>query len=186
MKITCLLVAALIVVAGCGEAPVADASVFERADTAATPAAAARPAPDAADDAGLAAATPMPATDTTPAVDELAGFMPDEVLAVVFKEINERGFPIVTLTNLTGRDIDDIRGSFRLLDADGSILHSTGMTSAVPGDVFLAAGATDESSPFGLNRRSELMKRLATAPEGLSFVFEANAVTFVEHRASAE
>jgi hypothetical protein len=178
-----LVLAALVIIAGCGKPPSSDSSA-----RAVTPTPAPRPANRSAHTASprISKPTPSPSAPAAPAADTLAGFAPDKVIFVTFKEINADGYPIVTLTNLTGRDIDDISGAFRLHDADGSILHSTGLTIAVPGDLFLAADTTTESSPFGLNRRQELMERLATTPDELSFSFEAREVTFMESHASAE
>ncbi|MCP3904646.1 MAG: hypothetical protein GY715_13550 [Planctomycetes bacterium] len=103
-----------------------------------------------------------------------------DVLAVRFKEINEKGYPVVIITNLTDRDIDDIRGGFRLADASGDILHATGLTSAIPGELFLAAGAETETVPFGLSSKDEPMRRLRAEPDTLSFTFEAIDVTFMD------
>ena len=171
MKTNSLLLV-LVILAGCGEPRDAHSQTTPRA-------AAPRPTPSA-----QPAPNPTPPPPPAPTGD-LAGFAPDQVLSVAFKEINERGFPIVTLENLTGRDIDDIRGSFRLHDANGDILHATGLTIAVPGHLFIAADAVEESSPFGLNRKEDLMQRLTTAPDELSFSFEALDVTFMESQASA-
>jgi hypothetical protein len=124
-------------------------------------------------------AAPKPFVPKQP-TGELHGFAADEVVSVSFKEINERGYPIVMLKNLTGRNIETIRGGFRLQDSTGSILHSTGLTIAVPGQVFIAADGETESSPFGLNRKDELMERLVTSPDELSFSFVAQDVTFTE------
>lgn len=129
-----------------------------------------------------APAPPVPAAPAPPAVPagDLAGFAPDAVLSVTFKEINAKGYPMVTLKNLTGRDIETIRGGFRLSDADGNLLHATGLTIAIPGQLFLAADAEAENSPFGLNRKEDLMKRLAASPGDLTFSFHAEDITFLE------
>ncbi|MHC4948557.1 MAG: hypothetical protein ACYTG1_09875 [Planctomycetota bacterium] len=87
---------------------------------------------------------------------------------------------MVMCRNLTGRDIDDIRGGFRVTDADGTVLHATGLTPAIPNDLLVAAGEEFENSPFGLNRKQDVMDRLATAPEELTFSFVARDVTFMD------
>jgi hypothetical protein len=124
---------------------------------------------------------PSPPAFTPPAVTPPAPLPPPrtDVLAVRFKEINEKGYPVVIVTNLTGKDIDTISGGFRLNDADGNILHATGWTVAVPNDLFLAADSEMETVPFGLNSKTEPMELLRTAPETLSFTFEARDVTFM-------
>jgi hypothetical protein len=137
------------------------------------------PAPPVSAAPPVPAAPPIPPPPAVPAGD-LAGFAPDAVLSVTFKEINAQGYPMVMLKNLTGRDIDDIRGGFRLSDKEGNILHATGLTIAVPGQLFLAAGAEAENSPYGLNGNEDLMKRLATSPDELVFSFVAKDVTFME------
>jgi hypothetical protein len=123
-----------------------------------------------------------PAAPQAPAIPagDLAGFPPEAVLSVTFKEINAGGYPMVMLKNLTGRDIDDIRGSFQLRDADGNILHATGLTVAVPGQLFLAAGAEQVNSPYGLNNKADLMKQLASSPNDLVFSFVADDIKFME------
>ena len=49
----------------------------------------------------------------------------------------------------------------------------------MPGSLLVAAGGTVELSPFGLNDKAELMERLASAPDELSFVFLADDVGFM-------
>ena len=111
---------------------------------------------------------------------ELHGFAADQVLAVHFTEINAKGHPMVMLENLTGRGIETIRGSFRLHDADGNLLHSTGLTIAVPGQLFVAAHGQTESSPYGLANKADLMEHLAESPDDLVFSFEVQDVQFLE------
>ncbi|MDH3283733.1 MAG: hypothetical protein OEQ13_03260 [Acidobacteriota bacterium] len=127
-----------------------------------------------------AAVQPAPLPPPPAPPSELHGIAPDAILSVTFKEINDKGYPMVVLKNLTGRDIEEIRGGFRLKDAEGNILHAAGLTIAVPGQLFLAADAEAENSPFGLNKKEELMQRLKSAPDELSFSFEAEHVTFMD------
>ena len=44
------------------------------------------------------------------------------LISVRFKEINEKGYPVVEMTNRTGKDIDDVRGSFIMEDLGQSRL----------------------------------------------------------------
>lgn len=139
--------------------------------------------------AANAAPAPKPTVQSAPPPTDLSVPAPPapaprtDVLSVRFKEINDKGYPVVIITNLTGRDIDDISGGFRLNDASGNVLHATGWTIGTPGMLLLAAGAEDETVPYGLSRKTELMQRLRSEPEALSFTFEVREVTFMGGRA---
>ncbi len=103
-----------------------------------------------------------------------------DLLQVKFKLINDKGYPIVVVTNMTGRDIDTVRGSIVVERPDGEYVAGTGQTNAVPGQVFLAAGKSLELAPYGFNRKPELMTTLRTNPESLRFFFEVREITYME------
>jgi len=127
--------------------------------------------PTGAVPAGLSTSSPPPrAAETAPL---------ENVLDVSFQGINDKGLPVLKITNLTGEDIDDIRGGFRMTDSEGNLLFSTGLTEAIPGAVFLARGETKETVPYGLDRKPELMEILGSNPGSVSFSFEAKSVTFM-------
>lgn len=120
---------------------------------------------------------PSPVPPPAPPVASLSR---TDVFDVRFKGVNDKGYPVVIMTNLLDQDIDDVQGSFRLTDATGSILHATGWTEAIPGVLLMEAGAEMENVPFGLNRRDGLMQRLRTEPEALSFTFVVDQITFMD------
>jgi hypothetical protein len=103
-----------------------------------------------------------------------------KLISVEFKEINEKGYPVIELTNRTGKDIDDVRGSIVMEDLDGKRLFGTGQTDASPGLVFLGADETKEWVPYGLNRKPEMMERLRTRPDSVKFFFEARSMTYMD------
>jgi hypothetical protein len=103
-----------------------------------------------------------------------------KLITVKFKEINDKGYPVIEITNTTGRDIDDVRGSFIMEDLAGKYLFGTGQTEAVPGSIFLASGETKDFVPFGLSRKDELMELLRTRPDSVRFFFEARAMTYMD------
>lgn len=114
-------------------------------------------------------ASPAPATPAPRATPTAE--LKEDLLSVSFLRISDAGFPEMELTNLTDRDIETISGSFLAKNAEGAQVWGTGLTVAVPGQVFLAAGAKRVATPFGLNRKPEMMEILRTDPDSLSFSF---------------
>jgi hypothetical protein len=102
------------------------------------------------------------------------------LITVKFKEIDAKGYPVIAITNATGKDIDDVRGSWIIEDLDGNVLFGSGQTEAVPGSIFLAAGETKDWVPYGLKRKGELMRRLTTSPRSVRFFFEARSLTYMD------
>ena len=103
-----------------------------------------------------------------------------EFFKLDFKAINEKGYPVLEMTNETGKAVDDLSGGFVIEDPEGNYLFSTGQTEAVPGVQFLGAGESREMVPFGLKRREALMEQLRTDPSGLRFYFEARSITYMD------
>jgi len=103
-----------------------------------------------------------------------------DLLQVKFKEINEKGYPILVLMNETGKDIETLSGGFVVETRDGKYVASTGHTIAVPGQLFLGAGKNTELSPYGFNRKETLMGALRTNPESLRFFFEVRDITYLK------
>lgn len=107
--------------------------------------------------------------------------------SVEFKTINDAGYPMFTVTNLTGKDVDDMSGGFEGSDADGNVLFATGHTNAVPGDVFLRAGESTEISPYNLQEKEAPMALLRSAdPSALKVVFRVRSLTYMDGTAEAD
>lgn len=82
----------------------------------------------------------------------------------------------LSLTNVTGKDIQSIRGGFKVNDADGNYVDSAGLTIQNPeGQVFLKNGETMEIAPFGISAES-----LGDTPKAHSYKFRITAVTFTD------
>lgn len=101
------------------------------------------------------------------------------LIEVAFQKFDEEGRVVVSVTNRTGKPIDDVSGGFMVEDADGNFLASSGLTIAVPGDVFLDVDATLEHAPF-MSPRPELTERLQAQPQSVRFAFEASKITYAD------
>ncbi len=101
-------------------------------------------------------------------------------IEVNFKEINSENVPIIEITNLTTKDIDNIRGSFKLEDTSGNYLFGSGYTSQVTGQVFLQAGQTKEFTIFGLSKRIEIVELIRKYPDNVRFFFEAKDISYMD------
>lgn len=162
------ILAAASLLAGCG-----DTSVSSR--TTAPP-----PSPTPPETV-LPAPLPEKNTPPPPATRKLVDpQVAQSFLSVQFKEINDKGYPVVDVTNNTDKDIDMLRGGFQLKDSEGNFLFASGYTSAVPGDVVVKAGETIQLVPYGLNRKEALMKQLTEEPEKLQFFFSAQSITYMD------
>lgn len=106
--------------------------------------------------------------------------------SVEFKTINEAGYPMFTVTNLTGKDVDDMSGGFEGSDPDGNVLFATGHTVAVPGEVFLRAGESTELSPYNLLEKEAPMALLRSNPSALKVVFRVRSLTYMDGTAEAD
>lgn len=104
----------------------------------------------------------------------------DPILTVSFKEINAKGYPIFLVTNISNRDIDDIKAGFQIRDSENNIIYSSGQTDATPGNLFLASGDIMEYSPYGLKRKPEIMKLLQSKPDSLTFSFKIREITYMK------
>ncbi len=126
------------------------------------------------------AAAAQPAATTTAAAPVVAPVVAlrDDEISVRFLRVTDKGFPELEMTNLTDRDIETLRGSFGAKNAEGAQVWGTGLTIAVPGQVFLAAGASRVTTPFGLDRKPEMMEILRTDPASLTFFFIAKEIGF--------
>ena len=101
-------------------------------------------------------------------------------IEVQFKRIDEEGLVWVEIINLTNRDIDDIRGGFRVEDKQGNYLFSSGYTEAVPGSVFLRSGERKEFTIFGLKRKPKVVQMIKKAPKSINFYFEAREIIYMD------
>ncbi len=99
---------------------------------------------------------------------------------VAFRELDAEGRVVVTVTNRSGRDIDDLRGGFQAEDGEGNWLASTGFTEAVTGNVFLPAGETRDYTPFGFGDKPGLVERLRNDPAEVRFWFQAFEITYAD------
>lgn len=102
-----------------------------------------------------------------------------------YKEIGEKYGPgfglyaVYSVTNISGRDIDDISMSLSLRRADGESLASTGQTDQTPGLVWLRAGETTEVGvPVG--RSPEAVAILEHNPDDAVLVIEINEISYME------
>ena len=102
------------------------------------------------------------------------------LITVEFIEINESGYPIVEITNTSDEDIDDITGSFIVLDELGNTMFMTGQQDSTKGLLFLEANSKMRLSPYGLKEEAGVMEILATTPERLQFYFEAKEIIYME------
>lgn len=118
----------------------------------------------------------VPTTPTPPTAPIVAKRA--DRISVRFVRVTDKGFPEVEMTNLTDRDIETLRGSFQATNAAGVQVWGTGLTIAVPGRVFLAAGASRITMPFGLDKKPEMMEILRTDPTSLSFSFAVEEIGF--------
>ena len=98
-----------------------------------------------------------------------------DALDAIFTRRSIRHFTPVPVSD---QDIETLRGSFQATNAEGVQVWGTGLTIAVPGRVFLAAGASRVTTPFGLDRKPEMMEILRTDPGSLSFSFAAQEIGF--------
>lgn len=104
-----------------------------------------------------------------------------EFVEVTFTGINEKGYPMVNLVNQTEKDIQSISGAFKLEDPAGNVLVSTGLTIQQPaGQTYLPVGEPVEQSPYGLNRKEDVMETLKANPDEISFWLEANSITYTD------
>lgn len=141
------------------------------------------PPPETADaaQAPAAEAAPEPATARTDSAQP-ASAQPEAPRALIgarFQGITADGFPQIELTNLSDRDIETVSGAYLATNAEGKQVWGTGLTVAVPGQTFLAAGASRIATPFGLNKKPEMMETLRNAPESLTFSFTVREITYV-------
>ena len=105
-------------------------------------------------------------------------------LSLAFKEVNQKGYPVITVTNNEDRPIDDLTGSFSLEDSEGTVLFSTGFSENVPGSILIGAGETKEMSlyitPGAQDRNPEGKRKLLEEPETVTVRFQAKSVTFAD------
>ncbi len=99
---------------------------------------------------------------------------------VQFKRIDEEGLVWVEIINLTNRDVDDIRGGFRVEDKQGNYLFSSGYTEAVPGSVFLRSGERKDFTIFGLKRKPKVIEMIKKTPKSVNFYFEAREIFYMD------
>jgi len=102
------------------------------------------------------------------------------LLDVTFKEINKKGYPILSVRNTTDKDIDTIRGSFRMEDASGKLVFASAHSDTVEGLVFAKVGETILLSPYGLGSKAELVQQLRENPKQFRFSFEVLAITYMD------
>lgn len=156
---------------GCG------GSTDEQANTAAS-----LPVVQAAQPQGGSVSAPGPATTTSlsPKAMALAREKARSHLKLEFSKINEKGYPMFQVSNLTGKDIDNIQGAFVGQDAQGNVVFVSGLTEAVPGTMFLPVGEYIELSPYGLKNKPEVMKVLRESPGSVKCFFQVQEITFMD------
>ncbi|HAC63429.1 MAG TPA: hypothetical protein DCF68_07785 [Cyanothece sp. UBA12306] len=118
---------------------------------------------------------PLELTQQTVSSDHNRNF-----IEVKFQRINSENVPIVQITNLTSKNIDNIQGSFILEDTDGNYLFGSGYTSKITGQVFIKAGDTRDFSIFGLSKRTELVELIRKSPNQVRFFFEAKEIKYMD------
>ena len=102
------------------------------------------------------------------------------MIVVEFRGFDAEGHPVMVLTNLTGRTIDNIRGGLHIDDVDGNYVFATGYTDAISGQVFLEADGTREFHPEGLDRKADALAMLRDHPTDLRFYFQVRDVTYAD------
>lgn len=91
----------------------------------------------------------------------------DDVFQSSFKEVRQTGFGlygIFSVTNKSGKDIDDVRLSVYLKSTDGEILSATAITDATPGLVWQRDGEAIEVE-IPLDRRPAAEAALEQHPD---------------------
>ncbi len=105
-------------------------------------------------------------------------------LSMVFKGLEPAKMPVITVTNTSDLDIDDIMGGFSLLDRDGNVLFSTGYTDMVTGSVWLASGKAMDLGLYiteaAQDRNPEGKRKLIEAPQTIQVVFSPHTLTFMK------
>ncbi len=108
----------------------------------------------------------------------------DDVLSGQFKQLEPGKMPVITVTNMGDRDIDDIMMGISLIDEEENVLFSTGYTDMVTGSVWLAAGESMEMTLYiteaALDRNPTGKQKLIDEPATVGVSFDIRTVTFNE------
>lgn len=99
------------------------------------------------------------------------------VLSVSFDKVDEHNNAVFTITNISGRDIDDIGFVLKLLDAQGKVETGITYTNQMPGMVYLKTG---DSKKFYLRpvMREAVFEKLAIDPDAFKPVIKVMEVTY--------
>ena len=101
------------------------------------------------------------------------------LVEVQFHKFDDQGRVVVSVTNRTGKPIDDIRGGFMAEDSEGNYLASSGFTIATPGELFLDVDSTIHHAPF-ISKKPELIEKLESGTDSVRFVFDAREITYTD------
>jgi len=106
----------------------------------------------------------------------------EDVLKAEFKEIRQTGFGlygIYSLTNTSGKDIDDIELHIFLQTADGESLSSTALTDTTPGLVWQKAAETIEIE-VPLDGRPAAKAALEKNPDDTILAIKVRKITYMQ------
>jgi len=99
-------------------------------------------------------------------------------ISVRFVSVDEE-FLEVELANETAKDIDNVVGSFEVLDSSGNSVTSIALTNWVPGDIYLPRGATTPARKSLALETAEKRNQILERASGYKLFYTTLRIQFV-------